>query len=271
MEQIRTLLDIIQQKVDSILDYACFFAIVIIGFLLISSMFRFLFGKRAQIGKSITSAMEIMSLYLICLIVYSFGLHYDLFLNPLPFISMEGGCMQVYPIIGAPFSEICTQIAKLLLIAFLVNLLNSIIPEGKKLWVWLMLRIITIILAVGVNYALDVALGLWLPEGIASYATMILLGVLVLLLLLGSLKLIIGLALGATNPVIGALYTFFFSNFIGRALARSILTTGLITALVYLLNSMHIMTLVITASSFVLLIPALLIVVLLWYIIDRIV
>ena len=115
------------------------------------------------------------------------------------------------------------------------------------------------------------ALNTWLPQGITEIAPLILLGVLVLLILLGSLKLIVGVTLFVANPVIGALYTFFFSNFIGRSLARSIISASLITALVYLLNTMQIITIVISASSLVLLIPALLIVILLWYIVDRIV
>lgn len=271
MDAINQLFTTLQQKVDTILDYVLFFVIAIVGFLLISSMFRFLFGKKAQIGKAITSAMEVLCLYVICIVVYSFGVHWDVFLNPLPFVSIENGYMHIFPIIGAGFTEICAHFTKLLLICFLVNLMNSIIPEGKKLWLWLLLRVVTVVLVVFVNYGLDLALNTWLPQGITEIAPLILLGVLLLLILLGSLKLIVGATLFVANPVIGALYTFFFSNFIGRSLARSIISAGLITALVYLLNTMQIMTIVISASSLVLLIPALLIVVLLWYIVDRIV
>ena len=38
----------------------------------------------------------------------------------------------------------------------------------------------------------------------------ILLGILVAMLLLGALKLFVGIALATINPIIGALYTFFF-------------------------------------------------------------
>lgn len=271
MEAITELFSTLQQKADTILDYVIFFAIAIVGFLLVSSLIRFLFGKRNQLGKALTSAMEVLCLYLICLVIYSFGIHWDIFLNPLPFITMESGSMQIFSIVRAEFSAICTQFAKLLMIAFLVNLLNSIIPEGKKLWFWLLMRLLTVVLVVFVNYGLDMALNTWLPQGLAEIAPLILLAVLALLILLGSLKLIVGAALFVSNPIIGALYTFFFSNFIGRALARSIVSAGLITALVYLMNSLEIVTLVITSASIVLLIPALLIVILLWYIIDRIV
>lgn len=264
------LLSTLQEKSDTFLDYVLFFVIAIVGFLLVSTFFRFVFGKKNQLGKAITSAMEILCLYVICTVVYSFGLHWDLFVDPLPFITLQNDTLAIFPIIGAGFTEICAQFAKLLLIAFLVNLMNSIIPKGKNVLVWLLLRATTVVLAIGVNYVLDMALGIWLPQGIANIAPLILLAALVLLILLGSLKLIVGAALFVANPVIGALYTFFFSNFIGRALARSIITAGLITALVYLMNTLGLLTIALSTASLIALIPILLVVILLWYIVDRI-
>lgn len=261
----------LEQKATTVLNYICFGAIAIVGFLLISSMFRFLFGKKNQLGKAITSAMEILCLYVICIVIYSFGLHWDIFLNPLPFISIEDGALKIFSIFNADFMEICTQFTKLLMIAFLVNLMNTIIPEGKKLLVWLLLRAATVVLAIGANYVLDVVLFMWLPQGIGQIAPLILLAALILLILLGSLKLVVGVTLFVANPIIGALYTFFFANLIGRSLARSIISAGLITALFYLMNSMGILSLVLSAASLVALIPALLIIILLWYVVDRIV
>ncbi len=261
----------IHQKATTFLEYACFLVVLIIGFLLISSMFRFLFGKRAQIGKSITSAMEILCLYVLWIAIFCLGLPWDLFVEPLPFLSIKNGYFQVFSIISSDFGNTCTQFLKLLMIAFLVNLMNSIIPEGKKIVVWLFLRVITVLLAIVVNYVLDVALQMWLPQGFGQYAPLILIGVLALLIALGSLKLIVGMTLFVANPLIGALYTFFFSNLIGRALARSIISAGMITALVYCLNTLGIFTIALTFSTMVSLLPLFLIVILLWYGIDRIV
>lgn len=261
----------LQQKITSTLSYICFGVIAIIGLLLVSSMIRFLFGKKHQLGKAITSAMEILFLYVICIVIYSFGLHWDIFLNPLPFVSLENGVLEILPLADADFTQICVQFAKLLMIAFLVNLMNSIIPEGKRLHVWLLLRATTVFLVVGVNYVLDTVLFMWLPQGIGQIAPLILLTALILLILLGSLKLVVGATLFVANPIIGALYTFFFSNLIGRSLARSIISAGSITALFYLMNSLGIMTIALSAASLIALLPVPLIVILLWYIVDRIV
>lgn len=271
MEQVNLFFPVLQQKISTILNYITFFGIAIVGFLLISSMFRFLFGKRAQLGKAVTSAMEILCLYVICISIFCFGIHWDLFLSPLPFLSIADGCLHIFPILTAEFSLVSTHFLKLLMIAFLVNLMNSIIPEGKKLLIWLLLRATTVVLALGVNYILDILLGIWLPQGFGQSAPLILLGVLALLIALGSLKLIVGATLFVANPIIGALYTFFFSNFVGRALARSIISAGLITALVCLMNWLGILAITISSTSLIALIPVFLVIIFLWYIVDRII
>lgn len=271
LSTITSMIDTLREKADSIIHYAMFFGILVVAFLLVSSMFRFLFGKKAQIGKAITSAMEILCLYMICIVIYSFGLHWDLFVNPLPFMSLQGDTLLLFPILTASFSEICTQVLELLILAFLVNLMNSIIPEGKKLLVWLALRVVTVVLAVIVNGISDVLLNQWMPDGLSAIAPIALIAVLVVLILLGSLKILVGAAMTIANPVIGVLYTFFFSNFIGRALARSILSTALVTGLVVLLNAMNLAAIPIAAAGLIAFIPFLLLLILLWYVVDRIV
>lgn len=271
MDKINEMITTIQQKAETVVDYAIFFGILVVAFLLLSSIFRFLFGKKAQIGKAITSAMEILCLYVLCIVIYSFGLHWDFFVNPLPFMALQGEMLHIFPILDAGFASICTQVLQLLILAFLVNLMNSIIPEGKKFFIWLLLRIVTVVLAVAVNYFADGLLNQWLPEGLSAIAPIALIGVLVLLILLGSMKILVGAALTIANPVIGVLYTFFFSNFIGRALARAVLSTALITGLVVLLNSMELTVISIAAAGLIAFVPFLLILILLWYVVDRIV
>ena len=271
MDTIHDLISTIQQKVDSMIHYATTFGIILVAFLLLSSIVRFIFGKKNQIGKSITSAMEILCLYMVCIVIYTFGLRYEWFVNPLPFMTLSGETLHIFPILDMNFSDICTQVLQLLILAFLVNLMNSIIPEGKKLLVWLVLRIATVALAIAVNYFADGLLNQWLPQGLADIAPIVLIAILALLILLGSMKLLVGAALTIANPVIGVLYTFFFSNFVGRALARSIITTGLVAGLVVLLNKFGFVAISIGASSLIAFIPFLLALILLWYVIDRIV
>lgn len=247
-----------------------FFILFAAGFLLLSSLFRFLFGKKAQLRKAFTSAMEILCLYLIYIYAYSLELDWEIFSSPLPFLSVTENALTLLPMTSASFLNICDHLARLLLLAFPVNLINAIIPKGKKLWLWLPLRAGTVVLTLYMNYGLDLLLRAVLPQGIAAVAPLILLAVLILLILVGSLKLIVGAALCVANPVVGGLYTFFFSNLIGRALARAVLTTGLITALVYWMDRLGIGIFALSAVSLSALLPALLLLILLWYAVDRI-
>jgi hypothetical protein len=110
----------------------------------------------------------------------------------------------------------------------------------------------------------------YLPETFLAWAPMILLGILVATLLLGALKLLVGIALATINPIIGVLYTFFFANMIGKQLTKSVLTTALLTALVYAMNEIGILTISIAVSALIAYLPFLIILAVAWYLINKI-
>ena len=264
------LVEQIQQISVSAVQYGKFVAILIFGILLISSLARFLFGKKAQINLAVTSAMEILCVYVVNIVIYALGLQLQQFITPLPFVTMVEDYLLIYPILSAEFAEICHHVLKLLIIAFLVNLLNEFIPKGKKLFTWFLMRIITVILAVVVIYFAETLMNQYLPQGFAEIAPTILLCALVALIALGSMKVFVGAALAFLDPIVAALYTFFFSNFIGRALAKAMVSTALLTALVVALNCLGIVAVHIAASVLTAYIPLLLIVLVLWYIVGHI-
>jgi hypothetical protein len=254
----------------NLLQYSKFLCILIFGILLISSLTRFLFGKKNQINLAITSAMEILCVYVINVVIYALGLHLQQFITPLPFVTMVEDYLILYPILSAEFVDICHHVLKLLIIAFLVNLINEIIPEGKHLITWFLLRLITVAIAVAAIYFAELGLNTFVPQGIYDIAPTVLLCCLVALVLLGSLKVLVGAVMAFLDPVIAALYTFFFSNVIGRALAKAMVSTALLTGLVAALDYLNITVVLIAASALTAYLPLLLIVVALWYIVGRI-
>lgn len=264
------LVEQIQQISVSAVQYGKFVAILIFGILLISSLARFLFGKKAQINLAVTSAMEILYVYVVNIVIYALGLQLQQFITPLPFVTMVEDYLLIYPILSGEFADICHHVLKLLIIAFLVNLLNEFIPKGKKLFTWFLMRIITVILAVVVIYFAETLMNQYLPQGFAEIAPTVLLCALVALIALGSMKVFVGAALAFLDPIVAALYTFFFSNFIGRALAKAMVSTALLTALVVALNYLGIVAVHIAASVLTAYIPLLLIVLVLWYIVGHI-
>lgn len=260
----------VQQISVSAVQYLKFLGILVFGILLISSLARFLFGKEAQVNLAVTSAMEILCVYVVNTVIYALGLQLQQFITPLPFVTMVEDYLVIFPILSAEFTDICHHVLKLLIIAFLVNLINEFIPKGEHVLTWFLLRIITVVLAVVAIYAAELALNTYLPQGFADIAPTVLLCALVALVLLGSLKVFVGAAMAFLDPIVAALYTFFFSNFIGRALAKAMVSTALLTALVVALNYLGIAVVHIAAAVLTAYIPLLLIVLVLWYIVGHI-
>ena len=252
----------------SIMQYGIFIAIIFFGFLLISAMAKFLF-KKGQINLAISSTIGIFFAYVIAVVIYCFGWNLESYLVPLPFVALVDDYMVIFPILNASFPQICCQVLNFLMIAFLVNLLNSLIPNGKNVFVWFLLRFLSVVVSAVLIYVLDLVLATFVPQGIAQYAPMILVLVLILLMILGSMKLLIGAVLAYMNPIVGVLYTFFFNNFIGKALAKSILSTALFTGLIYALNAIGIYAVHIAPSVLPSYIPLLIVVLVLWYIIGH--
>lgn len=270
MEIITELQNYFDQYRDQIFQYLKLLGLLVFAFLFVSSLFRFIFGKKAQLNRAVSSAMEILCLYVINIVIYSMGIHLEVFLSPLPFVELQGEYLHIFPIFQAEFTDICDQVLKVLIIAFFVNILNDIIPDGKNVFTWYLLKLITVALAVGANYLIDLALAAFLPQGFTQIAPTILMISLVALVLLGSLKLLTGIALAFLDPIISALYTFFFSNFIGRELARAMVTTALVTGLVALVNALGITSAFIAAVALTGYIPLLLTLFMVWYLIGHI-
>ena len=147
---------------------------------------------------------------------------------------------------------------------------NIGLPKGKKLFGWIFFRCLTVVIGMALHLVVVYLFNRFLPEGLAMYAPTVLLALLIILILTGSLKLIVGLMVSSVNPVIGGLYTFFFANAIGRLITRAVLTTAILMLLVYLLNWLGIFALSIAAAALVAYIPFLLIALGLWYLIGKI-
>ena len=95
------------------------------------------------------------------------------------------------------------------------------------------------------------------------------LGILILMLLTGALKFLVGLVLTTVNPLIAALYTFFFANVVGKQVTKAILTTGILAGLVLVLQKMGIVAISIASAAFAAYIPLIILLVVLWYIVGK--
>ena len=244
--------------------------ILLLGTFLMSVFGRFIFGKRSALNNAVSSAIGILFIYAVTVLLRSAGAQFERLITPLPFVSIAGEQMTLFSFTGAHYTAVCSEILNMIILAFLMNLADSWLPRGKNIISWLFFRCLTVVVAFLLHLIVVGLFATYLPEGIVTYAPTILLGLLVLLLLTGALKIIVGALLTTVNPIIGGLYTFFFATMIGKQLTKAVLTTALLSALIIALQYAGVSVISIASAALVAYIPFLIILIVLWYIVTRI-
>ena len=245
--------------------------IVLAGVLLLSLLSRFVFGKKSTLTVAISSAISILFICCVTVLLRSAQVPFAKYLPAIPFVSFTAENMNLFSFTASDYTAICSQLVSMLILAFLVNLLDSWLTKGKNIFTWLFFRCLTVAGAMALHFVVTLLLNTFLPWGILTYAPVILLGVLILMLLTGALKLVVGAVLTTVNPLIAALYTFFFANIIGKQITRAVLTTGILAALLIGLESIGITAVSITDAAMAVYIPFLLLLIFVWYLSGRLV
>lgn len=250
-------------------DFLKYVGFLALGVLILAIIGRVFFGKKSTLNRSVCCAISILCIYVVNITVYSLGMKLDTILSPLPFVGIVGEHLVIYDLLHSGFSSLCTHVLDMLILAFLVGLLDSWLPQGKKLPAWFGFRILSVILAICLHSVIRLILKTVIPSGIFSFAPGILLVVIVVALLLGALKLLVGGALAFISPILAILYAFFFSNLVGKQLTKAIFTTAILTALVYALNYLGVTAVYIGSAVLIAYLPLLLLVLVLWYVISH--
>ena len=152
----------------------------------------------------------------------------------------------------------------------LANLFEGILPKGKRLIGWLFFRCLGIVLAMAAHLVVTLAFNTYLPQGLVTYAPTILLALLVLLLLVGALKIVVGAVLATVHPLIGAFYTFFFATVVGKALSKAVLTTAILSGIIVAMNYIGVSAVSIASEALIAYIPFLIVLIVIWYVISRV-
>ena len=253
--------------IGSSFKFILIFAAVLLGVGLISKL---LFGDRSDLNHSMSSAAGILTVYVITVIVYAFqpaGL--EKLLTPLPFVTFVKEYLFVLPFHGTSFETLCGQILSLLILSFVVNLMDSILPEGENPITWFLSRFLSVILAMGLHLAANWAINQFLPTMIVYHAPAVLLVVLACCMLLGVFKLILGIFLTVVNPILGALYTFFFSSHIGKQLTKSVLSTAIVCGVFYAMDRFNFLIIGISPSTLPAYLPLLPGFLIIWYLLGH--
>lgn len=265
LNQIKSLVEN-EAQVHSFLTLAL---VLTIGSLIFGFIGRFAFGKKSVLNQSVSSAIGILFIYAVTVVIHSYGLNLKFLVSPLPFVTISEEWMTIFPITNSDYIAICGEVLNMIILAFLVNIVNRWMPQGKKVITWLIFRVLSVALGMVAFACANYLLTMFLPEGLLTWAPVILLGLLVIMLLVGALKGLVGAVLVSVNPLIGFLYTFFFANVVGKMLSRAMLTTLLLSALVYALNYLSVAAIFISTTILVAYIPILLLLLVLWFIVGK--
>ena len=214
-----------------------FIIVFVAGLLGLGVVFKLIFGKKSDLNHAMSSAAGILVVYVLTIIVYAFqpkGL--SKLLSPLPFVTFVQDYLFILPFRGTPFETLCSQILSLILLSFVVNCVDTLLPEGENPVTWFLSRFLSVILAMGLHVAANWAISKYLPSVLVYHAPAVLLVLLLCFLLVGVFKVILGVFLTVVNPIVGGIYTFFFSNLIGRQVTKSVLSTFLICGVFYAMD-----------------------------------
>lgn len=251
-------------------EYLTASLVILVAFLLLSIIGRLLFGKKSMLNRAISSAISILFIYVITVVVYSIGMDLGFLISPLPFIGIQNDTLSIFVFEDVHYTIICNQVLSMIILAFLANLVDTWLPTGKNIIAWFFFRIVSILLAMLLHLITNIIINALLPDGLLAWAPVALLCILAVFLAVGLLKVLIGTVLSvAVSPIIGVIYTFFVANIIGKQISKAVLTAGLLTGLVYLLNYFQITSLAIAVSALIAYVPLLLILLLVWYLVGK--
>ena len=232
---------------------------------------RVVLGKRSSLNHCLSSVMAALFVYTITVIIYTFKpWNLDILLSPLPFASFSDHYLIIHPITDLQFTALCTELVSLLILTFLINLVDSVLPAGEGILGWLLLRLISVLFCFALHLTVDWAFRTYLPHVLVNYAPTILLFSLLAMLLSGIVSLILGLVIAVTNPFLGAMYSFFFSSLVGKQISKAVFTSGIVCGILYLMDHFGLVVILITPAALLTYIPLALVLLVLWFLTGHI-
>lgn len=249
---------------------AKFLLIFAAGSLILSVLGRFVLGKRSSLNRSLSSVMAVLFIYAMTIMIYTFKpWNLNNLLSPLPFVTFFNEYMVVMPVVGIYPTVLARELLSLIILAFLVNLLDVILPQGKTVIGWYCLRFFLVGLSLAGHLLVHWAFNTYAPNFIVEYAPLVLLLILISMLVLGFLNAVLGLLLTISNPFVGAVYYFFFSNVVGKQLTKAVFTTGILCIILFLMDQADYSFIHISMTALTAYVPVALVSLALWFLIGH--
>lgn len=240
------------------------------GSLVLSLLGRLVLGKRSSLNHSLSSVMAIVFVYAVTIVIYTFKpWNLENLLSPLPFVTFFNDYMVVMPVVGIYPTVLAREFLSLIILAFLVNLLDTLIPRGSSIPGWFCLRFLSVGLAMGLHLVIHWAFHTYTPTALVEYAPLILLILLVAMILMGFLNAVLGLIIAINNPFAGAVYTFFFSNIVGKQVTKAVFTTGILCVILFFMDQAGLSFIHISTAALTAYVPIAAVCLVLWFLIGH--
>lgn len=231
---------------------------------------RIFLGRQSNLNHTVSSAMGILAIYVITVVIYTFRpWSLEQLLSPLPFTAFWGDHLVIMPLRGTSFTTLSSHMLSLVILAFLVNVMDTVLPQGENIITWYLLRGITVVMAMLLHLLANWALNAYLPQVLVLYAPTILLMILITTLLIGIARIILGVVLTIASPIVGGIYTFFFASKVGIQLTKSVFSTAIICGVFYLMEYFGYTVISISQSALIAYGPLLVTLLILWYLLGH--
>lgn len=270
IDSIQSILETTNALIPATLEKSIALSALLIVFVLgLGLVFRLFFGRNCAVNRGISGFLEVLFIYAATVTVYTLKpWNLTQYLAPLPFAIFRGDILIVSYSACSTIPLLCSQLLSLIILCFIVHLLNFVLPRGRSFVPWLLMRAVCVVLAVGVDLAANWALNAFLPAVIAESAPVALITVLAVTLLVSLFNPLLCILFTAANPIVGLLYTFFFSNTIGKNLTRAVLSAGMVFALFYGMDYFECIVIDITPGALLRYSPFALALLGVWYVFD---
>ncbi len=232
-------------------------------------VFRLFFGNRCAVNRGISGFLSVLFVYSLTTVLYSLN-PWNLtdYLAPLPFAIFRTDILIITSSAFSGLSLLCSQLLSLIILCFLIHLSNFLLPNCRSFLLWLVVRILSIALSIALFLGANLALNTFFPAAFAQSAPIVLVATLGCTLLISLFNPLLCILFTAANPIIGLLYTFFFSNTIGKNLTRAVLSAVMVYGLFYAMEYFGFSVIDITSGALLRFSPFAAVLIGIWYVFD---
>lgn len=268
MEQIISQIQELAQSEYLTVGYLKYIAMVCGALLVLSLIGRFVTGGKSIFRGSVGAAAGILFMYIVIIAVDASHVEIPFSLPALPFAAVWDARLYIMPITQVDFYTVCLEFLHLLTLAFFVAIFDAVIPKTKNILLWVLRCLLLMVLSFIAQGIISYCFVTYFPETLVQWTPVILLGFLMLVMLLGLIKLILGVALAAINPAIAAVYAFFFMHRFGKMISTAVLTTIMLGVLIFISDYFGYTVIALAASGLVVCLPFLAAFLLFWFLVS---